>query len=172
MVPARVRIFASHPIAWAQYRRLLCTTQGCLVVEDEGAFDVGVFDGELPSLDAVLALAVLCTPLMRPVPVTARCDEGACLGAGSCAKCGESSPMIALPANLAALWKVWRVGNSGCLLQSSSRIGRHSILRIYCESARAIVGEHSKRAYRLGARVRARLDRIDPEGNKLQFSLV
>lgn len=43
---------------------------------------------------------------------------------------------------------------------------------VYRESARAIVGEHSKRAYRLGARVRARLDRIDPEGNKLQFSLV
>ena len=37
---------------------------------------------------------------------------------------------------------------------------------------RAIIGERSKRAYRLGDRVRVRLDRIDRAGNKLQFAVV
>ena len=42
---------------------------------------------------------------------------------------------------------------------------------VYRERLRAIVGERSKRAYRLGDRVRVRLDRIDRVGNKLQFSV-
>ena len=43
---------------------------------------------------------------------------------------------------------------------------------VYRERQRAIVGERSKRAYRLGERVRVRLDRIDRLGNKLQFAVV
>lgn len=42
---------------------------------------------------------------------------------------------------------------------------------IYRESQRALVGERSKRAYHLGDRVRAQLDRIDRAGNRLQFSV-
>ncbi|HLW79578.1 MAG TPA: VacB/RNase II family 3'-5' exoribonuclease [Terriglobia bacterium] len=42
---------------------------------------------------------------------------------------------------------------------------------VYRDRLRAIVGERSKRAYHLGERVRVRLDRIDPVGNKLQFSV-
>jgi ribonuclease R len=42
---------------------------------------------------------------------------------------------------------------------------------IYRERLRAIVGEHTKREFHLGARVRVRLDRIDRAGNKLQFSV-
>jgi len=42
---------------------------------------------------------------------------------------------------------------------------------IYRERLRAIVGEHAKREFHLGARVRVRLDRIDRAGNKLQFSV-
>jgi len=42
---------------------------------------------------------------------------------------------------------------------------------IYREKLRAIVGQHSGRAYRLGQRVKVCLDRIDRDGNKLLFSL-
>ena len=42
---------------------------------------------------------------------------------------------------------------------------------IYREGLRAIVAQHSKKSYHLGGRVRVRLDRIDREGNKLQFSV-
>ena len=43
---------------------------------------------------------------------------------------------------------------------------------VYRERLRAVVGERSKRAYRLGDRIRVRLDRIDRAANKLQFSVV
>jgi len=42
---------------------------------------------------------------------------------------------------------------------------------VYREKLRAIVGQHSRRAYRLGERVKVCLDRIDRDGNKLLFSL-
>jgi ribonuclease R len=43
---------------------------------------------------------------------------------------------------------------------------------VYREKLRAIVGQHSRKAYHLGDRVRVRLDRIDSSGNKLEFSVV
>jgi len=42
---------------------------------------------------------------------------------------------------------------------------------IYRERLRAIIGPHTQRAFRLGERVRVRLDRIDRMGNKLQFAV-
>ena len=42
---------------------------------------------------------------------------------------------------------------------------------VYRERQRAIVGEHTHRAFHLGERVRVRLDRIDRSGNKLEFSV-
>jgi ribonuclease R len=42
---------------------------------------------------------------------------------------------------------------------------------VYREKLRAIVGQNTKKAYHLGARVRVRLDRIDRSGNKLEFSV-
>ena len=42
---------------------------------------------------------------------------------------------------------------------------------VYRERERAIVGQHTRRAFHLGERVRVRLDRIDQSGNKLEFSL-
>ena len=42
---------------------------------------------------------------------------------------------------------------------------------VYRERQRAIVGEHTHRAFHLGERVRVRLDRIDRSGNKLEFSI-
>jgi ribonuclease R len=43
---------------------------------------------------------------------------------------------------------------------------------VYRERQRAIVGDHSHRAFHLGARLRVRLVRIDRSGNKLEFSVV
>jgi ribonuclease R len=43
---------------------------------------------------------------------------------------------------------------------------------VYRESLRAIVSRDSKRAFRLGERIRVRLVRIDRTGNKLEFSVV
>jgi ribonuclease R len=43
---------------------------------------------------------------------------------------------------------------------------------VYREGLRAIVGQLTRKAYHLGGRVRVRLDRIEREGNKLQFSVV
>lgn len=42
---------------------------------------------------------------------------------------------------------------------------------VYRESLRAIIGQHSRKAFHLGGRVRVRLDRIDRSGNKLEFSI-
>lgn len=43
---------------------------------------------------------------------------------------------------------------------------------VYRESQRAVVGRRSNRAYRLGDRVRVRLDRIDPAQNRMEFSVI
>ncbi len=43
---------------------------------------------------------------------------------------------------------------------------------VYRESLRAAVGRHSNRTYRLGDRVRVRLDRVDPAENRMEFSVV
>jgi ribonuclease R len=42
---------------------------------------------------------------------------------------------------------------------------------VYRERLRAIIGQHTGRTFHLGGRVRVRLDRIDREGNKLEFSV-
>lgn len=43
---------------------------------------------------------------------------------------------------------------------------------VYRERVKALVGRRTGKAYHLGERLRVRLDRIDREGNKLQFSVV
>jgi ribonuclease R len=42
---------------------------------------------------------------------------------------------------------------------------------VYRERLRAIIGQHSKRAFRLGQRLRVSLVRIDRSENKLEFSV-
>jgi ribonuclease R len=42
---------------------------------------------------------------------------------------------------------------------------------VYRERERAIIGQHTRRAFHLGERIRVRLDRIDQLGNKLEFSV-
>jgi ribonuclease R len=43
---------------------------------------------------------------------------------------------------------------------------------VYRESLRAAVGRSSNKAYRLGDRIRVRLDRVDPTENRMEFSVV
>ena len=43
---------------------------------------------------------------------------------------------------------------------------------VYRQRLGAIVGRDTERAFRLGGRIRVRLDRVDREANKLQFSVV
>ena len=43
---------------------------------------------------------------------------------------------------------------------------------VYRESLRAVVGFQSKKAYRLGDRIRVRLDRVDAMENRMEFSVV
>ncbi|TAM81817.1 MAG: VacB/RNase II family 3'-5' exoribonuclease [Acidobacteria bacterium] len=43
---------------------------------------------------------------------------------------------------------------------------------VYRESLRAAVGRQSNKAYRLGDRIRVRLDRVDPIENRMEFSVV
>ncbi len=42
---------------------------------------------------------------------------------------------------------------------------------VYRERERAIIGQHTRRAFHLGERIRVRLDRIDQLGSKLEFSV-
>jgi ribonuclease R len=42
---------------------------------------------------------------------------------------------------------------------------------VYRERLRAIIGQHSKRTFRLGQSLRVRLVRIDRSENKLEFSV-
>ncbi len=42
---------------------------------------------------------------------------------------------------------------------------------VYRERERAIIGQHTQRAFHLGERIRVRLDRIERSGNKLEFSV-
>jgi ribonuclease R len=43
---------------------------------------------------------------------------------------------------------------------------------VYRESLRAAVGRHSNKAFRLGDRIRVRLDRVDATENRMEFSVV
>ncbi|HET7212722.1 MAG TPA: RNB domain-containing ribonuclease, partial [Terriglobia bacterium] len=43
---------------------------------------------------------------------------------------------------------------------------------VYRESLRAAVGRRSNKAYRLGDRIRVRLERVDPTENRMEFSVV
>jgi ribonuclease R len=43
---------------------------------------------------------------------------------------------------------------------------------VYREGLRAAVGRRSNKAYRLGDRIRVRLDRVDPTENRMEFSVV
>jgi len=70
-----VRVFASHPVAAQEYRRLLRADGDFEFPPEDQPFQVGVFDGESASVEAVLTLARLKFPAIRPVLVAFPCDE-------------------------------------------------------------------------------------------------
>lgn len=74
-----IRVFASHPVAAAQYTHLLATEKDFRLVADEDPFQVGVFDAEPASGETVLTLARLKFPAMRPLLLSFPCDENGCL---------------------------------------------------------------------------------------------
>ncbi len=74
-----VRVFASHPVAAAQYARLLAAESDLRLVSGDEPFDVGVFDASTDSLEALLTLTRQKLPSMRPVLLSHPCDEEQCL---------------------------------------------------------------------------------------------
>ena len=75
----KVRIITSHPVLTAQYTRALESDTSIQLVSEREPFDIGVFDGGLPSLDAALHVARVRLPFMRPVLLWSCCDENSCL---------------------------------------------------------------------------------------------
>ena len=79
MRPTTVRIFSSHPVAAEQYEKALASEKNFRVVHKDDPFQVGVFDSESASVEAVLTMARLRFPTMRPLLVSFPQDEGECL---------------------------------------------------------------------------------------------
>lgn len=69
-----VHIFASHPVAIPQYVRVVRAQGDLRLVGDHTPCQVGVFDGESPSVEAVLTLARLRFSQMRPLLLSSSCD--------------------------------------------------------------------------------------------------
>lgn len=79
MAQTTVRLFASHPIARAEYQRLLERGTDLRLVGAEEACDIGVFDAEMYSLQAVLTLSRLQFPSMRPLLIAPSSTDEECL---------------------------------------------------------------------------------------------
>jgi DNA-binding NarL/FixJ family response regulator len=79
MTVTRVRLFVSHPVARKQYHRLLVNQKDIELVGEDEPYLVGVFDGELASLDALVTLARLKNPSIRPLLLWHSSAENDCL---------------------------------------------------------------------------------------------
>lgn len=77
--PIPIRVFASHPVAERQFKRLLMTEKSMALVSEGEPFQVGIFDSESDSVEAVLTLARLKYAQMRPVMVGPSCEDNECL---------------------------------------------------------------------------------------------
>lgn len=71
-----VCVNAGHPVAAAQYRRLLSTRRDIRVVSGEKKALVGVFDGDPPAIEAALSSAREGSPQLRPL-ILALCGNDA-----------------------------------------------------------------------------------------------
>ena len=74
-----VRVFSSHPVAAEEYCRVLESEKDLRLVRREETFQVGVFDSESASIEAVLTMARLRFPKMRSLLVSFPCDDSECL---------------------------------------------------------------------------------------------
>lgn len=79
MAAITIRVFASHPVAAAQYTRLLEAEKDFRLVATETRFQVGIFDTESASAETLLTLARLKFPAMRPLLLSFPCDDNECL---------------------------------------------------------------------------------------------
>lgn len=79
VLPIPIRVFASHPVAERQFKRLLMTEKSMSLVSEGEPFQVGIFDSESDSVEAVLTLARLKYTQMRPVMVGPSCEDNECL---------------------------------------------------------------------------------------------
>jgi DNA-binding NarL/FixJ family response regulator len=79
MTPLRVRVFSSHPFAKLLYANILGGESELQVVEEGQPFLVGVFDSQLADVEAILNLARLKCPSMRPLLVSSANDQNECL---------------------------------------------------------------------------------------------
>jgi DNA-binding NarL/FixJ family response regulator len=73
-----VRVYAEHPVAAAQYGRLLGRESGLRVVERGEQAEVGIFDGDPSMVATALRTAVARTPGLRPLVLAASDDDGEC----------------------------------------------------------------------------------------------
>jgi DNA-binding NarL/FixJ family response regulator len=79
MAPFGIRVFSSHPFAKVLYANVLGAEKDLQVVSEGENFLVGVFDGQLTDVEAVLNLARLKCPSMRPLLVSNADNENECL---------------------------------------------------------------------------------------------
>jgi DNA-binding NarL/FixJ family response regulator len=79
MASLNVRVFVLHPVAAAQYARVLAREADLQIASDGAPFDVGVFDGELPYLEGALRTVSLRFPSSRPVLLSEHGDEETCV---------------------------------------------------------------------------------------------
>lgn len=74
-----VRVFSSHPFARILCANILSSEKDLQLVDEGEAFLVGIFDSQLNDVGAVLNLARLKCPSMRPLLVSSAGDENECL---------------------------------------------------------------------------------------------
>jgi DNA-binding NarL/FixJ family response regulator len=74
----RITVFlnAGHPVAAAQYRRMLSKRREIRIVSREKRALIGIFDGDPPSIEIALSSALQRSPHLRPL-VLARCGDDA-----------------------------------------------------------------------------------------------
>ncbi len=79
MLAISVRIFASHPIVIFRCGEVLAAESDLRLTVKQTGIDVGVFDGQLASLEATLTMARLRCPSMRPLLLSNPLSEDECL---------------------------------------------------------------------------------------------
>ena len=77
--PITFRVFAAHPIATAQYVRVLASEPGIQSAADREPVTVGIFDSALSQPEASLKLARSTFRALRALLLTPSCDATECL---------------------------------------------------------------------------------------------
>jgi DNA-binding NarL/FixJ family response regulator len=79
MADVVIRFFVQHPVACAQYSRVLVGEGDFQTNSSQGPFQIGVFDGDLGPLEPILIMARRQSPSMRPLVVARECGPAECL---------------------------------------------------------------------------------------------